>query len=234
MTTNDEKTSMSEHGDTKYEERYCAFIDFLGFAEAVNSGAWQPDDVLAAMKKANKVVGDSDIKFTQFSDSLVLSALAEEEWSFLSIVLTARFLIFELTAHAVLLRGGITKGAMFHEDNLAFGPAFIRAYRLEQAAATPRIILDKDLVEEALWPSTMVVSEKKDFKMTSIPKDYDGWRYVDYLSPSHASEFDALEEGLESHYEQLRAMVTSHSTSSVPSLISKYGWLDAKLKAVGK
>lgn len=225
---------MQEKGVAEYETRYCAFIDFLGFADAVNSGAWKPDEVIAAMKKASNVVsGDSDIKVTQFSDSLILSASADEEWSFVSIIWTVRFLILELTAHGVLLRGGITKGEIFHQDNFAFGPAFIRAYRLEQAAGMPRVILDKDLEKEVLWPSSMDASEKKEFKQESIPTDYDGWRFVDYFSATHASDFDALEEGLEEHYHRLRVLVNQYSSSANPSLISKYGWLDAKRKAVG-
>ncbi len=226
---------MKEQAKAQYEERYCAFIDFLGFKHAVTSGAWQPDDALAAMKKASNVAtGDSDVAFTQFSDSVVLSAPADEEWSFLSIVLVARFLIFELTAHGVLLRGGITKGLMYHQDNLAFGPAFIRAYALEQAAGTPRIVLDRGLDADAVWPSTMDDSEIGNFRKRSIPQDHDSWRYIDYLSPHLAGEFGGLEEGLQSHYEQLRGLVKDNAASDSPSLISKYGWLDSKLKAVGQ
>lgn len=220
---------------TKYEERYCAFIDFLGFADAVNAGDWMPDDVLAVMNKAKSVVtGDEDIRVTQFSDSLILSASADEEYSFLSMILIVKFLILELTAHGVLLRGGITRGPLFHENSFVFGPAFIRAYRLEQAAATPRVILDKNLEKKVLWPSTADTNEKKKFKQNTIPLDYDGWRYVDYLSSDLVSDFDAGEYGLEHHYEQLRALVKKHGGSTNPSLLSKYGWLDSKLKAVGK
>lgn len=220
---------------TGYETRYCAFIDFLGFAEAVDSGAWQPGDVIAAMRKAKSVAaGDADIRVTQFSDSLVLSASVDGQWSFLSTILTARFLIFELTAHDVLLRGGITKGPMFHQDNLAFGPAFIRAFRLEQAAGAPRIILDKNLEKQAIWLSSMNAREKQEFKKNSIPTDYDGWRFVDYFSASHESEFDAGPAGLKDHYDRLRGLVHKYADAANPSLISKYGWLDAKLKAVGK
>ena len=224
---------MADQDSPEYEERYCAFIDFLGFANAVNSGSWSPTKVIAAMKKAKDVcAGDSDIKFTQFSDSLILSATADGELSFLSIVISTRFLILELTSHGVLLRGGITKGQMYHRDNFAFGPAFIRAYRLEQAANSPRIILDTDIEKEVLWPSPMDKAEIRDFKKHSIPKDFDGWRYVDYMSPTHVGEFDASYEGLNSHYKSLRKLVKTNCESSDPSLITKYGWLDAKLKAV--
>ena len=217
-----------------YQDRYCAFIDFLGFANAVNNGEWTPDQVISAMQKARKVSGgDEDlIQVTQFSDSIVLSAEASNDWAFLTILSTSMFLIMELAAHGILLRGGITRGDLFHEENFAFGPAFIRAYRLEQAAGTPRIIIDTKIEEKAIWPDSMNKKEIRGFLENSIPKDFDGWRFVDYFSESLTTDFDEGPEGLKSHHERLRKLVTKHKNSTEPSLVSKYGWLDAKLKAV--
>lgn len=219
-----------------YEDRYCAFIDFLGFAEAVDSGRWSPDDIVSAMQKAARVSGgDEDvIKVTQFSDSVVLSALVSQPWAFQTIVSTAFYLLIELVNHDILLRGGITKGPLYHQDNLAFGPAFIRAYRLEQAANTPRIIVDKDIAENALWPESMDGSEIRGVLKYSVPKDFDGWRYVDYFSSHHVEEFDDGYDGLVEHYASLKAMVKNHKSSNSASIQSKYGWVEAKLQEVGQ
>ncbi|WP_371437572.1 hypothetical protein [Polaromonas sp.] len=219
-----------------YSDRYCAFIDFLGFANAVNSGEWTPDQVVASLRKAQQVSGgDEDlISVTQFSDSIVLSAPATDDWAFLSVLSTTTFLIMELAAHGILLRGGLTRGDLYHEQNIAFGPAFIKAYQLEQTAGAPRVILDKDIEKTATWPESMSKNEISGFLKNSIPKDFDGWRYVDYFSASLMTNFDDGPDGLESHYLQLRSLVRKHKDTMVPSLISKYGWLDAKLKAVRK
>jgi hypothetical protein len=141
----------------KYEQRYCAFIDFLGFTDAIEKETWTPDQIHSAMAKAANVAGGEEevIRVTQFSDSLILSAPVNEDWAFLTLVSTAFFLTIELVQHNVLIRGGIAKGDLYHQDNMAFGPAFIRAYHLEQAANTPRIILDSELAEKAYWPDSM-------------------------------------------------------------------------------
>jgi hypothetical protein len=219
-----------------YEERFCAFIDFLGFASAVEKGIWTPDEILSAMHKAAKVSGgDEDVvQVTQFSDSLILSTKVDNDWGLYNVVSTAFFLAIELANHGILLRGGITKGEMYHKEMLAFGPAFIRAYRLEQAASTPRIIIDEGIVEYGPWPEPMEAQEVNEMLEISLPRDSDGWRYVDYLSPQHVSEFDDGKEGLERHYSTLRRLVAEHKGAKDPSLRTKYGWLDEKLKKHGR
>jgi len=219
-----------------YEQRFCAFIDFLGFSDAVRRGIWTPHEIVSAMKKAAKVSGgeESLIRVTQFSDSLFLSAPATNSLALYSMVSTAFFLTIELAAHGILLRGGITKGELYHQDTLAFGPAFIRAYNLEQAANTPRIIVDADILEHGPWPDEMDDSEIDQLFNISLPQDFDGWRYIDYLSKEHASEFDEGDIGLERHYSTLNSLVQQHKNSLDASIRTKYGWLAAKLKQVGR
>jgi hypothetical protein len=187
------------------------------------------------MKKAATVSGGDDlISVTQFSDSIILSADASADWAFENILSTTMFLIIELAAHGILLRGGITRGEIYHKENLAFGPAFIRAYRLEQAAGTPRIILDAEIEKTASWPDSMSEGEINGFLDKRIPRDYDGWRFVDYFSSAIEGEFDEVPEGLALHRKRLRKLVAKHTSEKDPSLISKFGWLDAKLKAIGE
>ncbi|OWT75437.1 MULTISPECIES: hypothetical protein [unclassified Achromobacter] len=221
---------------TAYEDRFCAFIDFLGFAAAVERGVWAPSEIVSAMRKAAKVSQGNEeiVRVTQFSDSMILSARADDVWGLYTVVNTAFFLAVELAAHGILLRGGVSKGKMYHKDHLAFGPAFIRAYKLEQAASTPRIILDRNIVSEGPWPSVMDHQELGGMQTHNLPEDNDGWRYVDYLSPHHVDEFDDGQTGLVRHYEKLRELVKAQKDSTDPSLRTKYGWLDKKLTAVGR
>jgi hypothetical protein len=47
-----------------------------------------------------------------------------------------------------LLRGGITIGDIYHDDEVVFGPALNRAYELEsKIAVVPRIVFDAELLE---------------------------------------------------------------------------------------
>jgi len=52
---------------------------------------------------------------------------------------------FRLINLGFLCRGGISRGLVYHKDEIIFGPAMISAYRLEQAAVMPRIILHDDV-----------------------------------------------------------------------------------------
>lgn len=224
---------------TNYEERYCAFIDFLGFSDAVKGAdRWTPDRILTALKAAKDQVNededeDEEIRFTQFSDSLILSTKAEKDTAFILIIWAARLLCFELARHNVLLRGGITKGEMLHEGNFAFGPAFIDAYQLEQAANTPRIIIDRKLETGASFPLRLNPDELQQFKDAMIPVDFDGWRYVDYLSLNKMSGIHDEENLIQSHHQRLRALVKEFEEKTNPSLVSKYGWLNSKLNKAG-
>lgn len=85
-------------------------------------------------------------RFTQFSDSFVFSV----NTGHMSSVQYFPLLIGQFMLHAMdlgfLVRGGVAKGLMVHEENgPAFGPAFIQAYRIESGQAVfGRAVLSKE------------------------------------------------------------------------------------------
>lgn len=169
-------TSKIDHGaGAVYEERLVAFLDILGFSNQVKQSAdsvnerWKLYHFLQRYSKhehATEVFsgfrnGDGsccddrdvealkalyDYRFTQFSDSFVFSVKAEHTSS----VQYFPLLIGQLMLHALdlgfLVRGGVAKGLMVHEeDGPAFGPAFIQAYRIESGQAVfGRAVLSKE------------------------------------------------------------------------------------------
>lgn len=50
----------------------------------------------------------------------------------------------------IVIRGGISIGDLFIEGNKIFGPALIRAYKLEKKAIYPRIVVDKEIFDKKL------------------------------------------------------------------------------------
>lgn len=48
----------------------------------------------------------------------------------------------------ILLRGSITKGDVFYDDEIIFGAGIVKAYINEERAVYPRIIIAKELVDE--------------------------------------------------------------------------------------
>ncbi|ALI98585.1 hypothetical protein [Rufibacter tibetensis] len=95
------------------------------------------------MSKA--LLGESSIKVTHFSDSIVLSIGLENDMYAMSLIEYLGRLIYRLWKDfKILIRGSITVGRLVHvEGGPLFGPAMVNAYDLEtNLASHPRIILD--------------------------------------------------------------------------------------------
>jgi hypothetical protein len=80
-----------------------------------------------------------------------------------------------------LSRGGIAKGPLHDSDNAGFGPAFLKAYDLEQNIAEyPRIIVDQNTHQDfSLHPSPLTLDKhvRPDLRHAD-----DGPVYVDIFS----------------------------------------------------
>lgn len=149
-----------------YEERLVAFLDILGFKEAVNESSASQErfdeiyrflQLFSSSNHAKEIFSgfrngdgepckDADISrlsniysytFTQFSDSFVFSTKKDD-------VAGSQFLpymVAQFTTRAFdlgfLVRGGVSIGKMVHERaGPAFGPAFIEAYHIENQQAS--------------------------------------------------------------------------------------------------
>lgn len=91
----------------------------------------------------------SELNISYFSDSLVVT-LPYDEAEFNNklflIIRSTAYLISKLAMVNFFIRGGISIGKMFHEDNVFFGPAFLSAYDLEEKNAHyPRVVLSSEL-----------------------------------------------------------------------------------------
>lgn len=139
-----------------YEDRIVAFIDILGFSNMVNQSG---NDVkrlrylTSAMDRFHNILWSweadgcySSFAFTQFSDSIVISAIADTPDSFEMLQQLLSGIMMLAEEYGILVRGGITRGLLIHDDTLLVGPAMVEAYHMEsQCAIYPRIILDDSL-----------------------------------------------------------------------------------------
>ena len=142
-----------------YTSRYAAFVDILGFREIINesrNSAKLVDElaiVLQAIGERNtaleQVLGE-DFKAQNFSDSIIMSeAVSAQGLSHL--LYQVQELALRLLQKALLIRGGICKGELYHDGSVIFGPAFIEAYRLETTVANfPRVVLGADAYSDVL------------------------------------------------------------------------------------
>lgn len=148
--------------EVKYEDRIVIFLDILGWGNIVDESA-KIENFELLQKIANVAYNAkdmsenlnsevSDFRFTRvtnFSDSLVISLSINDIYP-QRLEFFLHPLIFAALNAGMFIRGGITLGKIYHDNNMVFGPALNRAYKLESAkdkAIYPRIILDDNVVE---------------------------------------------------------------------------------------
>ena len=135
-----------------YKEGYVAFVDILGFSNYVlqEENAGKINDLMIFVNKFQYLYNKSPelkVKISFFSDSIVLST---EDNSHLGMVLLAIWIaesyLYEHTS--LLFRGAISEGKYYNENNISFGPAVIKSYKLENEANYSRIIIDKNIMKK--------------------------------------------------------------------------------------
>lgn len=143
-----------------YSERYVGFVDILGFGDIIRStgnptaNPKQSAELLKVLKSMGRrrritdaVAGD-DFKFQQFSDSIVMSANCSPA-GLDHLLNSIENLALQLLRKGLLLRGGVAKGQLYHDGNILFGPAFLKAFELELVAAKyPRIVMANSVYDD--------------------------------------------------------------------------------------
>jgi hypothetical protein len=176
-----------------YSERYVAFIDILGFSSHVRQSEHSPSEAEKLVKIMNRIsshwsdkallvthdIYGEDFRSQSFSDCTILSEAATPRGLHYLLFRVTSFAV-DLLANGFLSRGGIAKGPLHHSDSAVFGPAFLRAYDLEQHVADyPRIIVDQNTHQDFNFPSP--VTWDKNVQPDLRHAD-DGPVYVDIFS----------------------------------------------------
>ena len=222
-----------------YERSIVTFIDILGFADIVDhQSASAIDLMLEAVQRtagAPDLLADGRERATQilsFSDSIIRARAygAEREESTLLVELEEVALAQWLLAkEGIFIRGGMTAGDIAFSMNRAFGPAFVRAYRLEtQFASVARIVLDPALLAELRSNRCLrrrgktLRSEIKDVRQHLRQSD-DGMWFIDYLWVIAEDSSASRCADLGRH----KSMILEKGAGLQPSdkLVPKYSWL---------
>lgn len=236
-----------------YEDRYCLFLDILGFQAHVDetispkADSTKPMTFLRLKNVLNRIsvgvnyretmevsgrVMPTSRRVTQFSDSVVISYLKNEQQgngvaSFLSDV---HSLQLNLIHSGVLLRGAITSGQLFHDEKFVFGPALNEAVALEKLANYPRVILDGEILDDAglkrSGRTRRAVGVSRSIS-SMVAGDFDGLYYVDYFNV-HPDDFSDDWNDLREYLESLRKLVKGLANKKDPSLKVKHSWLRTK------
>lgn len=179
--------------DVQYTQYYVAFLDILGFKNLVSGpkkAACQ--DILNMYKWAESVhstffAGNWEavqyVNRKVMSDSICLYIEADKPNALSSLVLFCTAFQYQLLAlqPPVFVRGGITFGDMFIEDDIVFGPALTQAYLLEEKnAKVPRIIMLKETLD---YGKSQLEKDAIRMIELSIFQDDDAFYAVNYFLP---------------------------------------------------
>lgn len=197
-------TSKAEVDDDAPKQHLIAFIDFLGFREALRKAdADRQKTILAALREVAEQERNFEVNvdhkserertitihpaISSFSDNILVSYdferlhLGGGAWLGLAAI---RRLVCALAHRArefdCLVRGAVTLGDIYHKDRVAFGTGLVKAYELEsQVAFFPRIIVTPDVFENSL-PFAAADGNATDDR--SMFKDTDGYWCLDYMT----------------------------------------------------
>jgi len=143
----------------EYGDRYCAFVDILGFRELVSylgnsiSKVESLRNTLATIHQQPLQAGPSlflntDFRTQSISDALVVS-VAANEGALSELLFSLQTLTMRLLVDGYFIRGAVVKGRLYHDDKMAFGEALIKAYQYESTVVRyPRIMVLSDVVAD--------------------------------------------------------------------------------------
>ena len=188
------KTQKINLGQMHYAEKFVAFVDILGFSvlvcESVTpNGKVTLKQLLEALEHPRPAGSDTIIierigdisksghQMSYFSDSVAISTDPTEAGLF-HLVNHVERIGLRLLKLGFLCRGAVTKGLLYHRDNVVVGPALVEAVALEKnSAKAPRVIVTGEISHMALNYAEPVGNLFK----TLLYKDEDGSHIVNIL-----------------------------------------------------
>ena len=257
---NDELDSTQGEDDAprtsdRYEDRYVAFVDILGFKELI--GASSRDDpeigpslIFNALDIRHHSVKDSffsllglpspddnvlDFKVHSFSDCVVASCRKTPEG--LGLLL---FFCWQMSSDwlskSFLSRGGLACGKLLHRANsggaaVIFGPAFNQAYKLESEVADyPRLIFSKEVRHaylELISDGTAEIGRLKDVTKALVTRFTDGPSGIDIFAHLRNGGLDTSTQSYDADAGQYRTALANHlhNASDTPHFFRKVQWL---------
>lgn len=226
--------------EIKYEKRMVLYLDILGFKNAVNRSV-NDSKLLLKIHKALKNIYSDRIKnysgplkgvdygtqVSVFSDNIVLSEPYGSEGSWFSFLYAIYWLINEILWDGFLVRGAISIGELYHDEQIVFGPALNEAYENENNIANyPRVIFTKETLNEGLKTAMHKdMNEERKVLSNILEVDEDGLIYINNITKKH--EFDYQEDYIELLF-KVKRMIEIGLKSDNLKVVSKYEWLKSK------
>jgi hypothetical protein len=145
--------------EPSYEDRYCAFVDILGFRDLIKS-LDKGDLTFQRLRHLLQQVhdpfqgpeipfGDSGLRAQSISDAVALS-VNPTPYGLQHLFFVLSELSLGLLFEGYLIRGAIVRGPLYHDDKMVFGRALVDAYLLENNVVRfPRIMVTRQVYLDA-------------------------------------------------------------------------------------
>lgn len=221
----------------KYENRIVAFLDILGYKNHIMSTQYDHKSrqtLFNIMKYLRRIQNDNyDGDFSMgilgreisvFSDSIVISYPIAYEACVFHIIIDIIHIQNNLMHMGFLVRGGIEIGLIFHDANIVFGPAMVKAYEIESKKAKyPRIIINNDVLQYGYNnPSNHHTKEQEmEYINYLVKQDMDREIYIDNIAQYQEFEEDEYDIFLD----DVRDIIISGMSVLDDSIKEKYIWL---------
>jgi hypothetical protein len=228
-----------QDGKPVHRRSFCAFLDILGFSESIIEAhkAATSDELLqsfheifsAHVKDFEAKAKDDLLFFKTFSDNMLFAypAFSDDMESEFQLVLDALVSYqYQMACAGHFIRGGLSLGPLFVDENQVFGHALLEAYHLESKVAVyPMVLLSKE-AREKIDEHVGYYAEHGAPHLKALLKGPDGQYFVNYLNEAvndfqHPSVLDV--EGLDRHRDHIeKALMKFQGNAHV---FAKYAWL---------
>jgi len=220
------------------------YADILGFSNMIVKAVEQNEDeqflsvlkkslnrAYTSIKKNDMKFGDiSDFEIKVFTDNLVIGYpvknidfdQAESEFGILSNIVSEYQL--NLAMDGFFIRGGISFGKVYMNENFVFGDALIKAHNLERKGGPPRVTISPELMGIIFKQIDFYSNFESSPQYNEILRDSNGEFFINYLDRA----FDIFPEGgiffevIKKHKNQIESNLRKFETN--PYTRNKYEW----------
>ncbi len=225
-----------------FKDCLVAFIDILGFDKKVRSidceSKFSEISILldTLQKTAKNFSKNNNIfyeyEFTAISDSIIITVPFNNPICTIGMLIILHNLQYELLAtnFKTLLRGYITRGNVYHKNNLLFGEGYSKAYRGEsKIQGAPRIVLDPKVVKDAksVIETTQNIEKHISVLEYLIEDQDDNFYFIDYLKPI-GFQAKLTKQQLTEERESIKNFIyySLKQYENEHNIKSKYQWLE--------
>jgi hypothetical protein len=241
MPNHHSKEDYFESGQPIHRISYCAFLDVLGFSARIRASYKNKtaDELLRQFhaifdKRINCLksdVNESLLYFKSFSDNVLLahpsfSQDMESEFGF--ILWSISEYQFEMALQGFFIRGGLSVGNLFVDDNSVYGEALIDAYELESNVAVNPIVVLCDNTMKLVDHHIGYYHGELAPQIRHVLVNSDGRYFINYLSECILETDDGEElnaNSLRKHKEQIEHALSLYGEQ--PAVFAKFSWLSA-------